>query len=108
MAIRYVMQRDTRARVLQIRISCGLAVLLLCGMAIAQAPQNTVLPSADSCRLTVSKFEQDIGLVRQYQGNQAAAALKERLLPAALESDLLTTKGYCGLAAYLKEKKLDR
>ena len=78
------------------------------GTAIAQAPQSDVVPNADPCRLAVSKFERSIGLVRQHQGNQAAAQLKERLLPAAVERELLHTKGYCGLAAYLKERKLDR
>jgi hypothetical protein len=68
---------------------------------LSQAPQ-------DPCRVEVSKFEQAIGFVRQNQGNQAAQELKERLLPAKLESDLLFKEGYCGLARYLREKKLNR
>lgn len=90
------------------RIIALLALGAFFGTAIAQAPQSNVVPNADLCRLTVSKFEQAIGLVRQHQGNQAAAQLKESLLPAAVERELLYTKGYCGLAAYLKERKLDR
>ena len=54
----------------------------------------------------VSKFEQAIGFIRQNQGIKAAADLKEQLLPAKLESDILIKDGYCGLAKYLREKKL--
>jgi hypothetical protein len=68
---------------------------------VSQAPQ-------DPCRVEVSKFEQAIGFVRQNQGNQAAQDLKERLLPAKLENDLLFKEGYCGLARYLRDKKLNR
>jgi hypothetical protein len=68
---------------------------------VSQAPQKP-------CRVEVSKFEQAIGFVRQNQGNQAAQELKERLLPAKLESDLLFKEGYCALARYLREKKLNR
>ena len=62
----------------------------------------------DACRAAVSRFEQAIGLVRQTSGQQAAADLKERLLPAKLETDILFKDGYCGLARYLRDKKLDR
>ncbi|GLS14554.1 MULTISPECIES: hypothetical protein [Hydrogenophaga] len=62
----------------------------------------------DPCRAEVSRFEQVIGFVRQSQGNQAAAALKESLLPAKVENDILMREGYCGLARYLREKKLTR
>jgi hypothetical protein len=68
---------------------------------LSQGPQ-------DPCRVEVSKFEQAIGFVRQNQGNQAAQDLKERLLPAKLENDLLFKEGYCGLARYLRDKKLNR
>jgi hypothetical protein len=66
------------------------------------------MPSSDACRTEVSKFEQAIGFVRQSQGNKAAAELKEKLLPAKLENEILFKDGYCGLARYLHEKKLDR
>lgn len=64
--------------------------------------------SNDPCRAAVSRFEEAIGFVRQNQGTQAATDLKEKLLPAKLESEILFRDGYCGLARYLKEKKLDR
>ncbi|MGH6637194.1 MAG: hypothetical protein ACREBY_01175 [Polaromonas sp.] len=66
------------------------------------------LQSQDACRSAVSKFEQAIGLVRQASGQQVAADLKERLLPAKLENDILFKDGYCGLARYLHDKKLNR
>ena len=65
-------------------------------------------PTSDPCKTVVSKFEQTIGFIRQSQGNQAAAELKEKLLPAKVENALLLKDGYCGLAAYLREKKLDK
>ena len=40
--------------------------------------------------------------------DQIAQDLKERLLPAKLENDLLFKEGYCGLARYLRDKKLNR
>jgi DUF2075 family protein len=62
----------------------------------------------DPCRAEVSKFEQAIGFIRQTQGNQAAAELKEKLLPAKLENEILMKDGYCGMAKYIKDRKLDR
>jgi len=62
----------------------------------------------DPCRAEVSRFEQTIGFIRQNQGAQAAAELKERLLPAKMENEILFRDGYCGLARYLKDKKLTR
>jgi hypothetical protein len=62
----------------------------------------------DPCRVEVSKFEQAIGFVRQNQGNQAALDLKERLLPAKVENEILMKDGYCGLAKYIRERKLNR
>ena len=46
--------------------------------------------------------------MRQNQGSQAAQELKEKLLPAKLENDILFKDGYCGLARYLRERKLNR
>ncbi|UUZ64645.1 hypothetical protein LP417_06800 [Polaromonas sp. P1-6] len=60
------------------------------------------------CRADVSKFEQAIGYIRQTQGNQAASDLKEKLLPAKLETEILFKDGYCGLARHLHDKKLHR
>ena len=84
--------------------------LLACGAARAQLASDS--PAArqtqDACRSEVSKFEEAIGFVRRSQGNQAAAELKEKLLPAKVESDILFKDGYCGLARYIREKKLNR
>ncbi len=62
----------------------------------------------DPCRSEVSKFEETIGYLRQVQGNKAAAEVKEKLLPAKLENEILFKTGYCGLAHYIREKKLNR
>ena len=92
------------------KISC----LLPCTLALLNAvvhAQTTVDPSRqaqDPCRAEVSKFEQAIGFVRQNQGAQAASELKEKLLPAKMENDILFKDGYCGLARYIREKKLNR
>jgi hypothetical protein len=85
-----------------------IAALFLPCAALAQTIATTDMNAQDPCRAEVSKFEQAIGFVRQNQGNQAAQELKERLLPAKLENDLLFKEGYCGLAKYLREKKLNR
>ncbi len=77
----------------------------------AAGAQTSIDPSQqqqDPCRAEVSKFEQAIGFVRQSQGTQAAAELKEKLLPAKVENDILFKEGYCGLARYIREKKLNR
>ncbi|KAB2892687.1 MAG: hypothetical protein F9K35_17765 [Burkholderiaceae bacterium] len=71
-----------------------------CGAAASPAPTEA------QCRAEVSRFEQAIGLVRQTSGHEAAAKLKERLLPAQQEALLLAREGYCGLARYLREHKL--
>lgn len=62
----------------------------------------------DACRSEVSRFEETIGYLRQVQGNKAAAEIKEKLLPAKLENEILFKTGYCGLARYIREKKLNR
>jgi len=74
----------------------------------AAAALATQAQTQDPCRAEVSKFEQAIGFVRQQQGIQAAMELKEKLLPAKVESEILFKEGYCGLAKYLREKKLNR
>jgi len=88
-----------------------LAAALAAGPAWAQGnPEGTgpKMQAQDACQSEVSKFEQAIGLVRQASGQQAAADLKERLLPAKLENQILFRDGYCGLARYLRERKLNR
>jgi len=105
----------TRSNPWQVRVArgmvWGMAWLLACTQAWPQAAPNTgtpAAPSIDQCKKDVFEFERAIGTVRQLQGNQAAADLKEKLLPAATERQLLTTEGYCGLAKHLHEKKLLR
>ena len=65
------------------------------------APENQ-----DRCRAEVLKFEQVMSFISQSQGPQAAAKLKEKLLPAKMESEIMNKDGYCGLARHLREKKL--
>ena len=90
---------------------CGL-LLALCGQpVVAQGNLDALTPNftvPDKCRAEVSKFEQAIGFIRQAQGNKAAADLKEKLLPSKVETEILMKDGYCGLALYLREKKLTR
>ncbi len=71
-------------------------------------PPAAAADPAEQCKKDVLQFERAIGTVRQLQGNQAAADLKEKLLPAATERQLLNTEGYCGLSRYLNDKKLLR
>lgn len=73
----------------------------------APAPAAAADP-AEQCKKDVLQFERAIGTVRQLQGNQAAADLKEKLLPAAAERQSLNTEGYCDLSRYLNDKKLLR
>ena len=68
----------------------------------APAPAAATDP-AEQCKKDVLQFERAIGTVRQLQGNQAAADLKEKLLPAATERQLLNTEGYCGLSRYMND-----
>jgi hypothetical protein len=75
------------------------ALLMVGGQAAAQA---------NPCKTEVVKFEEAIGLIRQVQGNEAAAKLKEKLLPAKTEAQLLATEGYCGVAKYIRDNKLNR
>ena len=77
-------------------------------LAAPSVPTDATLPPPDPCRAEVSRFEQAIGFIRQSQGNQAAGELKEKLLPAKLENEILFREGYCGLAKYIREKKLNR
>ncbi|MBX3588649.1 MAG: hypothetical protein KF796_18620 [Ramlibacter sp.] len=91
-----------------VSILIGLPLALALGSGRAQTPVDPSQQAQDPCRAEVSKFEQAIGFIRQNQGTQAAADLKEKLMPAKLENDLLFKEGYCGLARYIREKKLNR
>lgn len=89
------------------RLACLLFVALA-GPTIAQTSVDPSRQAQDPCRAEVSRFEQAIGFIRQNQGAKAAADLKEKLLPAKLENELLFKEGYCGLARYIRDKKLSR
>lgn len=79
------------------------------GLAAAQSGADSSRPGTEAaCRAEVSKFEQAIGYIRRTQGNAAAADLKEKLLPAQLENEILFKAGYCGLARHIREHKLNR
>lgn len=84
------------------------AAVVLPGHAATTVNDDHSVQVQDPCRAEVSKFEQAIGFIRQSQGNQAANNLKEKLLPAKLENEILFAEGYCGLARHLREKKLHR
>ena len=66
----------------------------------------TSSPHEKACRTEVSKFEETIGFLRQTQGPEAAARVKEELLPAKLENEILMQHGYCGLVKHLRDKHL--
>ena len=59
-----------------------------------------------ACRETVVKFEESMNFVRKSAGYEKAAEVKESLLPNKLESELFAKEGYCGVARYLRAKKL--
>ena len=84
------------------------AVLLCPAWSATTVNADLSVQTQDPCRAEVSKFEQAIAFLRQSQGTQAATELKEKLLPARLEQEILFKDGYCGLAKYLREKKLNR
>jgi len=85
----------------------GLTGLLLGGASPAlRAQAQAEAPQERACRTEVSKFEETISFLRHTQGMEAAAKLKEELLPAKLESEILMQQGYCGLARHLRDKHL--
>jgi hypothetical protein len=92
------------------RLSLGMLLWLLAQPSGAEGNSASLNPAikVDPCRSEVSRFEETIGYLRQVQGNTAAAAIKEKLLPSKLENEILFKEGYCGLARYIKEKKLNR
>ena len=86
----------------------ALLLLLTAGASAQDSPAGfgPKTQADNPCLNEVSRFEQTIGLLRQTQGNKAAAEIKERLLPAKLENEILLREGYCGLAKHLRDKKL--
>lgn len=65
-----------------------------------------VQQQAPACLNDISRFEQNLVLVRQSNGDKAAGELREKLLPATKEIEILTKEGYCGLSRHLRDKKL--
>lgn len=80
--------------------------LLAIGASAPQAPTEVKVPAEATCQKELSKFEQTIALLRQVQGNKAAAEVRERLLPAKLENEILANQGTCGLTKHLRKKRL--
>ena len=77
---------------------------LLAAPAFAQAASQDTQES--QCRETVAKFEESMSFVRKSVGYEKAAEIKESLLPNKVESEIFAKEGYCGVARYLKAKKL--
>lgn len=85
------------------------AALLATSFARGQNPPTGAIirvQQPTACLNDISKFDQSLALVRQTSGEKAAAELKERLLPARQENDILTKSGSCGLSKHLRDKKL--
>ncbi len=78
------------------------------GAQSAAAVAGAAAQASDPCRATVLRFERALSIMRDTQGNKAGEALREKLLPAKLQSEILHKEGYCGLARHIQEKKLDR
>lgn len=75
----------------------------------AQAKAAEMAPKIQGdapCAKELSKFEQTLTLLRQTQGAKAASDIRERLLPAKVENEIMATEGACGLAKHLRKKKL--
>ena len=95
--------------VTKLSASIYLAVGLLGGgLLAAPAYGQAASPEAQEapCRETVAKFEESMGFIRKSVGYEKAAEIKESLLPNKLESEIFAKEGYCGVAKYLKAKKL--
>lgn len=82
--------------------------LLWAGLLAAPAFGQTASPEAQEaqCREVVAKFEESMSFVRKSVGYEKAAEIKESLLPNKVESEIFAKDGYCGVAKYLKAKKL--
>lgn len=86
-------------------LACAIGVHLAASSATQPAVAEAAPP--DPCRATVLRFERALSTMRETQGNKAGQEFKEKLLPAKLEAEILLKDGYCGLARYIQEKKLD-
>jgi hypothetical protein len=99
-------------RGLRLALAYGLMAFvgLTAQVGLSQTPADKSGPdspvAANPCRIEVAKFERAMGFVRQASGNEFAAKIKEALLPAKTEADILMREGYCGLAKYMRDNKL--
>ena len=89
-----------------LKVSIGLSALNAMAQTSADNSAQDVPVAANPCRIEVAKFERAMGFVRQASGNEFAAKIKEALLPAKTEADILMREGYCGLAKYMRDNKL--
>ena len=86
---------------------CALGFVFVWLMALPASAQTTAQDAQEQqCRETVAKFEESMSFVRKSLGYEKAAEIKESLLPNKLESEIFAKEGYCGVAKYLKAKKL--
>lgn len=95
--------------------ACGLSVpVSVCAQTRANLPPPSaalsmrapVAQTEAQCQRDIQKFDQVIEFIRQAQGKEPAARLREKMLPAQTESSLLSQGGPCGLAKHLREKRL--
>lgn len=86
------------------------ALLTAGGFARAQITNGGITSKAQqqapACQNDISKFEQTLMLVRQTSGEKAAGELKEKLLPATQQTEILAKEGICGLSKHLRDRKL--
>jgi hypothetical protein len=80
----------------------GVALALISSLLPAHAQKSP----DNNCQAEILKFERIIDFIRNTQGEKAAAKVKEKMLPAKTESEILSKDGSCGLARHLREKKL--
>ena len=69
---------------------------------------DTAAAPTNARKATVLRFERALAIMRETQGNKAGEEIKEKLLPAKLQSEILFKDGDCGLVPYIQEKRLDR
>jgi aspartate ammonia-lyase len=95
------MEHHTRTRHRALLFIVGAMISLQAWGQTAEADANE-----QTCREMVAKFQESMSFVRKSVGYEKAAEIKESLLPNKLESELFAKEGYCGVARYLKAKKL--
>ena len=107
-----MVKRNDMARAKAITVAAVVAVCTLLhpmhASAAGAVAADPAPPPTDPCKATVLRFERALAIMRETQGNKAGEEMKEKLLPAKLQSEILFKDGYCGLARYIQEKKLDR